>query len=761
MPEHLVLPSSPAAADTLAVSTVPGRASPAQFLAVAFAAALLAAGSLVARSSVFRTTLPEWVASTTAGQMTLLAIVGVVVGRSRRVGFQLVCGAVITAVLWGLLLGRSPIDPEGLSTLGPSGSPGWFVAVGAAIAVAFGYARGSGHRLARLALSRFLEQAPYRPVVPISLLLLTAAGVAIGSRNEVIAVLVSVAVAAVWSIYLTLPTEAEHWTPEDSSPLGKWSAGRWQLAGAATGIAVCAPVSFVFVAERMVERTQQVDGMLRLTGPLVTVWLWTCLFAAAVGVVVTTLIIAVGRLAARQRTTAFVRSTVPSASLTVWLVGLAAGTLLFRLATLINIVTGVREGGDQFYYHVTSNLLARGYGFEDPVSWTRDGVELASALHGPAFPALLSLWSRLGGTSLVDHQFVSVVFGVPQVILGVLLARLIAGNRAAVVAAVFLLLYPNIWLSDGSLFVENLMAGATTAATWCAYRWRANPRSSWMAAMGALIAFAALTRGEALLLIPLLLIPMAFSRVLAGRRLKLRYAAVGVAAFVGVLAPWMIYNIPRFEVFVPLSTNSNEVLFYANCDDVYYGSSIGFWSFACQERHRAEFGEPPGDEAQRAQFWRGEAIDYVLDHKERVPVVVAARVGRQWELFRPWQTVDFGFIEARPRAPLQAGLAAYYFMMALAVVATVALRRRKIPSWPLWTHAIAVTITAIYAYGTLRFRAPFEPILCVLAAVGVAALWNRWKPDPAFGLPPEPTEDADVAASERAVSDPMYGTVVR
>jgi hypothetical protein len=72
----------------------------------------------------------------------------------------------------------------------------------------------------------------------------------------------------------------------------------------------------------------------------------------------------------------------------------------------------------------------------------------------------------------------------------------------------------------------------------------------------------------------------------------------------------------------------------------------------------------------------------------------------------------------------------YYAMMALAVSATFCLRRRRVAVWPLWTHALSVTITAAYAYGTLRFRAPFEPLLCVLAAVGVVELtrWPRHRP---------------------------------
>jgi len=73
----------------------------------------------------------------------------------------------------------------------------------------------------------------------------------------------------------------------------------------------------------------------------------------------------------------------------------------------------------------------------------------------------------------------------------------------------------------------------------------------------------------------------------------------------------------------------------------------------------------------------------------------------------------------------------YYVMMVLAVVGTIKLRRRGVPVWPLWSHAVMVTFTAIYAYGNLRLRAPFEPILCVMAAVGVVAVFDRVRRQPA------------------------------
>ena len=116
-----------------------------------------------------------------------------------------------------------------------------------------------------------------------------------------------------------------------------------------------------------------------------------------------------------------------------------------------------------------------------------------------------------------------------------------------------------------------------------------------------------------------------------------------------------------FEKFVPLSTNGNEVMVYANCDEAYNGQFVGYWDFQCQQRVReAEFGDPPGDESQKALYWRALGFDYARDHIGELPKIVALRVLRQWELFRPRQNVDFSAIEGRDKDSAALGLGMFY-----------------------------------------------------------------------------------------------------
>ena len=120
--------------------------------------------------------------------------------------------------------------------------------------------------------------------------------------------------------------------------------------------------------------------------------------------------------------------------------------------------------------------------------------------------------------------------------------------------------------------------------------------------------------------------------------------------------------------------------------------------------------------------------------------MVTLRVLRQWELFRPLQNVTLGGIEGRNRDAGTMGLLMFYGLAGLSVVGAVSMRRRQIPLLPIGVQFLSVTITAAYTYGTVRFRAPAEPTLCVLGAVGLvpvlataaggwpAARWRRPSP---------------------------------
>jgi 4-amino-4-deoxy-L-arabinose transferase-like glycosyltransferase len=128
-----------------------------------------------------------------------------------------------------------------------------------------------------------------------------------------------------------------------------------------------------------------------------------------------------------------------------------------------------------------------------------------------------------------------------------LVGRRIGGNGAGLTAALLAAAYPNLWMVDGILFPEGLFALTIGLTILAAYRLRDHP-SSWRATLlGVTVALAALTRGEAILLVAFLTIPLILlMRELAWKRrfVLLLLACVGTGV---VMAPWTIRNLTTFN----------------------------------------------------------------------------------------------------------------------------------------------------------------------------------------------------------------------
>ncbi|HUD16172.1 MAG TPA: hypothetical protein VMQ59_02870, partial [Acidimicrobiales bacterium] len=81
--------------------------------------------------------------------------------------------------------------------------------------------------------------------------------------------------------------------------------------------------------------------------------------------------------------------------------------------------------------------------------------------------------------------------------------------------------------------------------------------------------------------------------------------------------------------------------------------------------------------------------------------------------------------EGRPRSASLIGLAVFYALLPLGVAGIVVLRRRRIDQWFLLVPAGGVTVVSALVYGQVRFRAPFEVCLVILAAPPLVLLAER------------------------------------
>jgi hypothetical protein len=391
---------------------------------------------------------------------------------------------------------------------------------------------------------------------------------------------------------------------------------------------------------------------------------------------------------------------------------IAAAGLAIRLVYSLAVAPDPAFLSDANYFHLLANLVGDGKGFVHPFTLATTGVSQPTAEHPPLYTLALAASSALGGTGLDAHRVVSCLIGMGTVAAVGVLGRSVGGERVGLVAAALAAVYPLLWVVDGSLMSESLY-GLTIALTLiCALRALERPTPGRAALLGGAAGLAALTRGEALLLVPLLVVP-------APWRGGLRPVLAGLAAFAVVLAPWSIRNLSAFDRPVLVSNNTGSVLAGANCRDTYHGRLLGEWSVAC-------LSYPPNEsEGETAARLRRRGFDYIEGHTRRFLWVGGIRVLRTWDFFRPRQQIELSGQEARDTRVERIGVIVYYPLLALAVAGGVLMRRRRAVLLVLLAPAVMVTIMSFLGYGITRFRLAAEISIVVLAAVALVAIAER------------------------------------
>ena len=273
-----------------------------------------------------------------------------------------------------------------------------------------------------------------------------------------------------------------------------------------------------------------------------------------------------------------------SASFRWQLAVMASGGLVLRIGYVITkrhqtLVAGKVFPGDQFYYSLAADALAKGKGFVVP--WHDTSISLGLAAPGtPApsaadYPPLTALVSTpaslLPGNNLFEQRLTMALVGALVVVLVGLLAREVAGRRVGVLAAGLTAIYPGFWINDGLVMAESLTTALVAGALRAAFRYRRRPDLKVALELGIWIGMASLARAESLILAPLIVVPLMWVTHRGRQRLG-RLAACG-AMTVLVLAPWVVPNLVRFNDPVLMSTNDGSTLIGANSPQTYSGAS--------------------------------------------------------------------------------------------------------------------------------------------------------------------------------------------
>jgi 4-amino-4-deoxy-L-arabinose transferase-like glycosyltransferase len=392
------------------------------------------------------------------------------------------------------------------------------------------------------------------------------------------------------------------------------------------------------------------------------------------------------------------------------LVGIAAAGFVLRAVFALAVAPdSLTHQGDPRFFHFAANLLADGHGYIAPLPFLEHGSVIPSTEHPPLWSAMLAVFSAVGGRSYEAHELVACAVGAATVVCAGLLGRRIGGRgeRAGLLAAAGVAIYPVFVAMDGSLMSEPPYALAVALCLVLAFRLIERPTGRRAALLGLAIGLATLVRGEAIGLLVVLLVPVAL-QLPRGRRLA--RAALVLAVALATIAPWAVRNSLTTDRFTLVSTEDGAVIAGANCGLTYGGPDLGYWHSACVGLRG------DGNSARRSARLRRQGLDYASSHAGRLPEVEAVRLLRTFGLWQPERHVFFAEGRNLPGRTLAVG--AVWIVLALGAAGAWSLGRRRLGALAILLAPVVLAVgTTLIAFGYPRFRYAADVSLILGAAL--------------------------------------------
>jgi 4-amino-4-deoxy-L-arabinose transferase-like glycosyltransferase len=380
-----------------------------------------------------------------------------------------------------------------------------------------------------------------------------------------------------------------------------------------------------------------------------------------------------------------------------------------------------------FHRHAAS--LAAGDGYPSP----QLGTTGPTAFRPPLYPVALAVVQKLGGGHDAE-RLLGVLLGVATVLLTYLIASRLWGARAAAVAGGIAALFPPLVFLNASLLSEVLFLPLALASVLAALRYRDDRRLRWAALAGVLCGLAVLTRTNGLPLVLALAAGVWVGRPWRSRAALTAPAAV-VLASVLVLAPWVVRNAAVFDRFVGLGTGAGYALAGTYNAEARARAQHPGEPFAPNvlRTYADELAERQRDEAELTAELNDQATKYIRGHPGYVVETMLWNVPRVFDIERRGEfepTFAAQQVQATGVGPIDSPsvfLGTLYIVLALGlggVAAHLVTPRRSTPAF-VWAAPVLLLLPALAIYGLPRYRAPADPFLVMLAALGVVAAYER------------------------------------
>ena len=366
-----------------------------------------------------------------------------------------------------------------------------------------------------------------------------------------------------------------------------------------------------------------------------------------------------------------------------------------------------------------------------------------------AYTQPLYAWFLAGLYWPLDRSWA--VVGLAQVLVAVVTALLVlaigthlASVRTGVLAALVATLHPYLVWHDIHVnreILDGLLAAAIVLLALLGYERRSLPLAL---GLGAVTGLAILSNAR-LLLLPLVLAPYVAWRVRPAGHAIAAAALVVVGAAL-VTAPWVVRN--KVVIGCATITTDTRALWKANNPATYDVLARGGWIDDVPDLP----GVPPWpekaagisvaaakavDECAQSSFYRDEVLDFWRDHPGEKARLAVQAVGMLWSPFLSVTADDEAQQGASDVAQRTIEPAFVLLLYAFALWGAFLAPRRFVALAALLLGFN--TLMAMVFAGTVRYRAPWDFVLALLAAFALERAWEllrKRRPSPAASAAP-------------------------
>jgi 4-amino-4-deoxy-L-arabinose transferase-like glycosyltransferase len=413
-----------------------------------------------------------------------------------------------------------------------------------------------------------------------------------------------------------------------------------------------------------------------------------------------------------------------------WLVALVLVALALRIAWVATVTPDPLDGrfDDTVFYDRSAKALADGEGYIN--------FEQKPTARWPiGYSGLVASLYFVFGRNLLAPRALNVFLGAATVLAVYVLGARLFDRRVGLAAAALLALFPSQIFFSTLVMTEVLFAALLTLVTLLVVLWTLPPSAEGndrpaaykLVLLGLLLGYGAITRGEGGVVVLAVLLIWWLAR--SGWQPFLRRSALVLAGVVLVMAPWTIRNFITFRAPVFVSTAVGSALWQGNRADVYTPRDLGFDTKFYDEYADVPY---PRKEVEMNNAAMREAVDFIVHNPGTEAGLLFKKI---YHLYREdaiglvWIDQHGGqsSIPDSLEPKLETVANAYYFVVLGWAVLTVpfwfSFRDRSRFLLPL--VVLLLTAAHLVFIPNPRYHFAFIPILCVLAAQGVVALWRR------------------------------------